>query len=153
MVRICAMDAIYSNIWQFFIIAKSEPAIFDIVCGKKKEFFQVLPRVAIAILPLHYVPQRCSNLLQNSSQMVDEDKTSSVPVRQSTIGLTPIQSLFDFSSTHWYSRSSIHSFDEELELYKMLDLDANGKDVNVDEDTGRAVPRTHIWLWPYSLQL
>jgi len=54
---------------------------------------------------------------------------------------------------HWYSRSSIHSFDEELELYEMLDLDANGKYVNVDEDTGRAVPHTHIWLWPYSLQL
>jgi len=46
-----------------------------------------------------------------------------------TIGLTPIQSLFDFSRTHWvemYSRSSIRSFDEELELYEMLDLDADG---------------------------
>ena len=29
--------------------------------------------------------------------MVDEDETSSVPVRQSTISLTPIQSLFDFT--------------------------------------------------------
>ena len=38
-----------------------------------------------------------------------------------------------------YSKSSIHSFDEELELYKMLDLDADGEadiDVNVDKDTG-----------------
>ena len=43
---------------------------------------------------------------------------------------------------HWvemYSRSSIRSFDEELEQYEMLDLDADGDgdvDVNVDEDTG-----------------
>ena len=38
-----------------------------------------------------------------------------------------------------YSKSLIHSFDEELELYKMLDLDADGEadiDVNVDKDTG-----------------
>jgi hypothetical protein len=74
--------------------------------------------------------------------LVDEDETNCAPVRQSTIGLTPIQSLFDFSHTHWvemYSRSSICSFDEELELYEMLDLDADGDedvDVNVDEDTG-----------------
>jgi hypothetical protein len=74
--------------------------------------------------------------------LVDEDETNCVPVRQSTIGLTPIHSLFDFSHTHWvemYSRSSICSFDEELELYEMLDLDADGDedvDVNVDEDTG-----------------
>jgi hypothetical protein len=38
-----------------------------------------------------------------------------------------------------YSRSSIRSFDEELELYEMLDLDTDGDedvDVNVDENTG-----------------
>jgi hypothetical protein len=38
-----------------------------------------------------------------------------------------------------YLKSSIHSFDEELQLYKMLDLDAEGEqdiDVDVDNDTG-----------------
>jgi hypothetical protein len=38
-----------------------------------------------------------------------------------------------------HSRSAIHSFDEQLQLYEMLDLDAEGKDdvdVNVDDDTG-----------------
>jgi hypothetical protein len=73
--------------------------------------------------------------------MVDDDNTDCKPVR-STIGLTPIQSLFDFSHSHWvemFSRSAIQSFDEELELYEMLDLDAEGVEdigVNVDDDIG-----------------
>ena len=38
-----------------------------------------------------------------------------------------------------YSKSSMCSFDEELQLYEMLDLNADGEediDVNVDDDTG-----------------
>ena len=69
------------------------------------------------------------------SQLVDEDKIACAPVRESTIGQTPIQSLFDFSCSHWvevYSRSLIHSFDEELQLYELLDLDAEGEDSEED---------------------
>jgi hypothetical protein len=73
--------------------------------------------------------------------MVDDDNSDREPVR-STIGLTPLQSLFDFSHSHWvkiFARSAIQSFDEKLELYEMLDLDAEGEkdiDVDVDDDTG-----------------
>jgi len=38
-----------------------------------------------------------------------------------------------------HTRSAIRSFDEELQLYEMLDLDAEGEEdvgVDVDDDTG-----------------
>jgi hypothetical protein len=82
------------------------------------------------------------SMMERQTQLVDDDETDCAPVRPSTIGLTPIVSLFDFSRSHWvemYSKSSIRSFDEELQLYEMLDLDADGEedvDVNVDDDTG-----------------
>jgi hypothetical protein len=82
------------------------------------------------------------SMVERQTQLVDDDETDCAPVRPSTIGLTPIVSLFDFSRTHWvemYAKSSIRSFDEELQLYEMLDLDADGEedvDVNVDDDTG-----------------
>jgi hypothetical protein len=81
-------------------------------------------------------------MVERQTQLVDDDETDCAPVRLSTIGLTPIASLFDFSCSHWvemYSKSSICSFNKELQLYKMLDLDADGEedvDVNVDDDTG-----------------
>jgi hypothetical protein len=86
----------------------------------------------------------CSDLLQNGSRswLTRTRPIARLSGSQQFNGLTPIQSLFDFSRTNWvemYSRSSIRSFDEELELYEMLDLDADGEedvDVNVDEDTG-----------------
>ena len=74
--------------------------------------------------------------------LVDEDNTNCKPVRQSPIGVVPIQTLFDFNRSHWvdmHARSAICSFDEELQLYKMLDLDAEGEEdvgVDVDDDTG-----------------
>jgi len=74
--------------------------------------------------------------------MADEDGTDCEPVTPSAIGLTPIQSLFDSSRSPWveiYSRSVIRSFDEELTLYEMLDLDADGEEdvgVDVDDNTG-----------------
>lgn len=52
-----------------------------------------------------------------------------------------ISNLFDFEAKAWvdaFARSSIRSFEEELELYEMLDLDAEGEediDLNVDETT------------------
>jgi len=81
------------------------------------------------------------SMVEQQSQLVDDDDTDCTPVRPSTIGLTPIKSLFDFSRSHWvdmYSKSSIRSFNEELQLYEMLDLDAEGEDnvdVDVDDNT------------------
>ncbi|KAK2464805.1 hypothetical protein APHAL10511_003223 [Amanita phalloides] len=82
------------------------------------------------------------SMMEQQSQSVDDDDTDSTPVRFSSIGLTPIKSLFDFSCSHWvdmYSKTSIRGFDEELKLYEMLDLDAEGEDdvgIDVDDDTG-----------------
>jgi len=81
-------------------------------------------------------------MVEQQLQLADDDDTDCAPVRPSMIGLTPIKSPFDFSHSHWvdmYSKYSIHSFNEELELYEMLDLDAEGKDnvdVDVDDNTG-----------------
>ena len=74
--------------------------------------------------------------------MADDDETDCQPVRYSVIGLTPIQLLFDFGRSHWvkmYSRSAICSFNNELQLYEMVDLDAEGEEdvgVDVDDNTG-----------------
>lgn len=82
------------------------------------------------------------SMVEQQSQLVDDDDTDGMPVRLSTIGPIPLKSLFDFSRSHWvhmHLKSSIRSFDEELQLYEMLDLDAEGEldvDVDVDEDTG-----------------
>jgi hypothetical protein len=81
-------------------------------------------------------------MVEQQTQLVNDDETDCAPVRQSTIDLTPIVSLFNFSRIHWvemFLKFSICSFDEELQLYEMLDLDADGEedvDVNVDDDTG-----------------
>ncbi|GLB43960.1 putative protein of unknown function (DUF 659) [Lyophyllum shimeji] len=73
--------------------------------------------------------------------MVDLDDADNDPVRESAITdlPVPIVDLFDFTSTHWvdaYGRAAVLSFDEELELYELLDLDAEGEedvDIAVDE--------------------
>jgi hypothetical protein len=50
--------------------------------------------------------------------------------------------LFDFSQSHCvdlYAKTARRSFDEELELYEPLDLDAEGEDDvdwDVDDSTG-----------------
>jgi len=59
-------------------------------------------------------------MVEQQLQLVDDDDTDCTPVTPSTIGLTPIKSLFNFSCSHlvdMYAKSSIHSFDEELKLY------------------------------------
>ena len=47
--------------------------------------------------------------------------------------------LFDFSKIYWktlYSQTALQSFDEELQAYKLLDLDVQGEDdVDVDDVT------------------
>ena len=58
--------------------------------------------------------------------------------------LIPIQELFNFENTYWQSliKATVTStFDRELEVYNMLDLDADGEDVEVDVDdaTGEIV--------------
>lgn len=53
-----------------------------------------------------------------------------------------IKELFDFSCPHWaerYVKQPMRSFDEELALYELLDMNADGEadvDVDVDDMTG-----------------
>ena len=48
--------------------------------------------------------------------------------------------LFDFNKVHWQKvvgEAMKNSFDKELKLFELLDLDANGEDaeVNIDDMT------------------
>ena len=62
-------------------------------------------------------------------------------------GPQPIYKLFDFTRKHrvdTFSKSAMRSFDEELELYELRNLDAAGKDDianDLDEDTAEALLR------------
>jgi hypothetical protein len=78
------------------------------------------------------------------AQLAAEDDLDREPVRLSSTTRQQIklEELFDFTRTHWvamYAKSPLRSFDEELELYELLDLDAVGEqdaDLDVDDDTG-----------------
>ena len=67
--------------------------------------------------------------------------TDPEPIWTAVFGLQPIHKLFNFTWKHWvntFSKSAMQSFDKELELYELLDLDAAGEDDianNLDEDT------------------
>ena len=75
----------------------------------------------------------------------DITETDPEPIRTVAFGAQPIHKLFDFTQKHWvdtFSKSAIRSFDEELELYELLDLDAVGEDDisnDLDEDTVEAL--------------
>lgn len=69
-----------------------------------------------------------------------EDDEDCEPIHKN-FECTAIASLFDFNEGHWvqlHTRSTMTSFDEELALYKVLDLDAEGEDdpdISVDDST------------------
>ena len=77
----------------------------------------------------------------------DITETDPEPIRTAAFGPQPIHKLFDFTQKHWvdtFSKSAVRSFDEELELYELLDLDAAGEDDianDLDEDTVEALLR------------
>jgi hypothetical protein len=76
--------------------------------------------------------------------MAGDDDTDGEPVRAPGIigDLVSVEELFDFGQSHWvelYAKSPRRSFDEELELYELLDIDAQGEadvDLDVDDSTG-----------------
>ena len=57
----------------------------------------------------------------------------------------PLEQLFDFMYSHWttiYEKTAQCSFDEELELYELLDMDATGKeeaDIDIDDSTAEVM--------------
>jgi hypothetical protein len=74
----------------------------------------------------------------------EEDETDHEPVAVANIigRSVKLVELFNFTDSHWvqvYEQAARRSFEEELELYELLDLDAEGEEetnVDVDDSTG-----------------
>lgn len=86
-----------------------------------------------------------ADLDQDFEDILDE---INFPAAPGLSGLSPsrpkkITALFDFTTTHWvtnFGHYAIRSFDEELEIYELLDMDAEGEiDVEVDETTAQVL--------------
>jgi len=77
-------------------------------------------------------------IAQHIQQVEDDNGDNESPISaSSTWKRLPISQLFDFSSSHWSSRYAHFAnitFEEELELYELLDLDADGE-LDTDLDT------------------
>jgi hypothetical protein len=86
------------------------------------------------------LPNEFRATAERYSRSVDEDDLDRKPVCEPrTVGCpVKITDLFDFKRVHWvdtYQRSALRSFDEELELYELLDCDSGGAQAaNVDVD-------------------
>jgi hypothetical protein len=83
-------------------------------------------------------------LVQQEVNAVTIDDLDNDPLFNPAAGLTtypliPISNLFDFSNTTWSSiltKHGQHNFDEELDLYELLDLGVAGdNDLELDETT------------------
>ncbi|CAA7262560.1 unnamed protein product [Cyclocybe aegerita] len=72
------------------------------------------------------------DIVNRHTQQVEEDNTDNEPVRVSNaIGQTALSVLFNMQLPYWverYEHFARLSYDDELELYNLLDLDADGKD-------------------------
>lgn len=83
------------------------------------------------------------SLVDHFSDLLDQDDDDDWELQRGAIATggaelskIEIQDLFDFDSKHWtgiYSETARRSFDEELAVYELLDLDAEG-DIDVDLD-------------------
>ena len=82
-----------------------------------------------------------NDVMERHIDMLQDDEGDNFEPAAASFGWEPctIFELFDFSKTHWktlYSKTALRSFDEELQAYKLLDLDAQGEDdVDVDDVT------------------
>ena len=82
-----------------------------------------------------------SDVMERHIDMLQDDEGDNFEPAAESFGWEPctIFELFDFSKTHWttlYSKTALRSFDEELQAYELLDLDAQGEDdVDVDDVT------------------
>ena len=70
--------------------------------------------------------------LHTGTRLLDEDNEDNEPVVISESGNwtnIPISRLFDFTTNSWsshYARFAALTFEEELELYDLLEMDAEG---------------------------
>ena len=79
-------------------------------------------------------------IVQKLIDAVDTDNDSDEPPEPSTNMLSiPIRDLFDFTQSYWveaYDKLAMWGLQDELELYELLDLDADGDTVeNEANDT------------------
>ena len=86
-----------------------------------------------------------ANLDEDMEDILDE---ISVPAAPGTRGLSAsrpkkITALFDFTTTYWaasFGHYATRTFDQELEIYELLDADAEGEvDVEIDETTAQVL--------------
>ena len=73
-----------------------------------------------------------SAIIAQNTQLLDEDNEDNKPVFISENWTNiRIANLFNFGSSHWSSRYACFAaltFEEELELYNLLEMDAEGDD-------------------------
>lgn len=75
-----------------------------------------------------------SSIICQHTRLLDEDNEDNEPVPVCISGdwrNIPISQLFNFTTDSWssrYARFAALTFDEELELYDLLEMDAEGDD-------------------------
>jgi hypothetical protein len=87
------------------------------------------------------LPNTFRRFVEQQSMRAIEDNTDNEPMLPPTqlarLPLIPIADLFDFNESHWQeiiTAAMKNTFDEELELFELLDLDADGEDAGIDVD-------------------
>ena len=77
-------------------------------------------------------------IVQKLIDAVDTDNDSDEPPEPSTDMISiPIRDLFDFTQSYWveaYDKLAMRGLQDELELYELLDLDADGDTVENEAD-------------------
>jgi hypothetical protein len=82
-----------------------------------------------------------SEIIAQHTRLLDEDNEDNEPVVSENWTNIPISRLFNFTNDSWssrYGRFAALTFEEELELYDLLEMDAEGDDdpeVRFDETT------------------
>ncbi|TFK28085.1 hypothetical protein FA15DRAFT_653180 [Coprinopsis marcescibilis] len=85
-------------------------------------------------------------IVQQHITAVEDDDQDSRPISSEAtrLPLIPICELFNFSNSYWietFKNTIISSYDQELELFELLDFDADGVEevVDVDEVTAQVL--------------
>jgi hypothetical protein len=91
--------------------------------------------------------QSFQSIITQQMRLAEEDDLDNEPIGEAGDigGPWKITALFDFTRDYWvniFSKSAQRSFQEELELYELLDLDEDGAghtNVDVDDSTADAL--------------
>ena len=88
------------------------------------------------------MPNSFRHFVEQQSERASADDTDNEPIfplapGSTRLPLISIVDLFDFNEIYWQkvvNEALKNSFDQELELFELLDLDADGEDAEVDID-------------------